>query len=207
MIELTYLLLIGFVIGLSGAMLPGPLLIYTIAESLKKGLKAGPLVIIGHIFVEVILLALIALGLSSIMTSNLFVKTVGIIGGIALVCMGVKLKTNRWNLNDVKIEKTGNIVLLGMFFSAFNPGFPIWWATAGVAMLITGIKTAGYMGAVTIVVGHWIADIGYFTLVAALVHQGRKNLLSGVLLDKIRGILAVIISFIGVYFIYWGVTI
>ena len=42
------LLGIGFVVGISGAMMPGPLLIYTIQESLKKGKWTGALVILGH---------------------------------------------------------------------------------------------------------------------------------------------------------------
>ena len=49
----------SFVVGLSGAMAPGPVLTVTISETLKRGFKAGPLIILGHTLLEMILLALI----------------------------------------------------------------------------------------------------------------------------------------------------
>ncbi|MFH1403804.1 MAG: LysE family transporter [Candidatus Altiarchaeota archaeon] len=203
MTPLLYLLSIGFIIGLSGAMLPGPLLVYTISESMKKGVKTGPLVILGHMIVEVFLIALIALGLSSIMTSTLFVRMVGVVGGFALVVMGSSLYVSNWSLKDVKSSGKGNIVLGGMFFSAFNPGFPVWWATAGLVMLIKGFELSGYTGVAVIVVGHWLADLGYFTLIAGLVHHGRESLLSSRWVNHFKNILSLILGVIGLYFIYW----
>lgn len=50
-LPLTSLLTIfvsSFVIGLSGALMPGPLLTATISESSQRGFIAGPLMIIGH---------------------------------------------------------------------------------------------------------------------------------------------------------------
>jgi threonine/homoserine/homoserine lactone efflux protein len=40
-LEFIYLFFLGLVVGLSGAMIPGPLLIYTIAESMRKGALTG----------------------------------------------------------------------------------------------------------------------------------------------------------------------
>ncbi|WP_049773801.1 LysE family transporter [Halanaerobium hydrogeniformans] len=49
----------SFIIGLSGAMMPGPLLTYVINGSLQKGFIAGPLIITGHAILELILVVLL----------------------------------------------------------------------------------------------------------------------------------------------------
>ena len=41
-IEILKALLIGFTVGLTGALVPGPMLFATIEASLKKGWIAGP---------------------------------------------------------------------------------------------------------------------------------------------------------------------
>jgi len=56
---------VGFVVGISGAIMPGPLVIYTIQESLKRGKWTGALVILGHAIVEVVVFLLLAVGLLS----------------------------------------------------------------------------------------------------------------------------------------------
>jgi len=52
----------GLGIGLSGALIPGPLLVFNITETLKHGAKTGFLVILGHFFVEVCVSLLIIFG-------------------------------------------------------------------------------------------------------------------------------------------------
>jgi len=63
MLSLLTIFVSAFVVGLSGAIAPGPVLTVTISETLKRGFQAGPLIVLGHAILEIILLALIALGL------------------------------------------------------------------------------------------------------------------------------------------------
>ena len=51
----------SFLIGFSGAMVPGTMLGVTIDGSLKKGWKAGPLIVLGHGILEILLIIVIAL--------------------------------------------------------------------------------------------------------------------------------------------------
>ncbi|MEA1895812.1 MAG: LysE family translocator, partial [Euryarchaeota archaeon] len=44
----------GFVIGLTGAIVPGPMLFATIDASLRRGWIAGPEIVLGHALVEVV---------------------------------------------------------------------------------------------------------------------------------------------------------
>ena len=43
----------SFVLALSGALVPGPLFTLTVSESLRRGAKAGPLIILGHGLLEI----------------------------------------------------------------------------------------------------------------------------------------------------------
>ena len=62
-IEIIFLT--SLAIGFSGAVSPGPLLTYTITESLKKGFIAGPLISVGHALIELVLVIVFALGRSN----------------------------------------------------------------------------------------------------------------------------------------------
>ena len=52
----------AFLIGFSGAMMPWPMLGVTIDGSLKKGWTAGPLTVLGHGILELILIIIMIFG-------------------------------------------------------------------------------------------------------------------------------------------------
>ena len=60
----------SFVIALSGAMMPGTLLTVTISESSRRGVIAGPLLILGHGILELTLVTALLLGLAPLFRMN-----------------------------------------------------------------------------------------------------------------------------------------
>jgi threonine/homoserine/homoserine lactone efflux protein len=54
----------SFIIALSGAMMPGPLLAVTIRDTTRRGFVAAPLLVLGHGILELGLVALLLLGLA-----------------------------------------------------------------------------------------------------------------------------------------------
>ena len=60
--DFLLLFLIGVGTGLSGAMIPGPLFLFTVSESLKKDAFVGLRIALGHILIEVVFVVLIFLG-------------------------------------------------------------------------------------------------------------------------------------------------
>jgi threonine/homoserine/homoserine lactone efflux protein len=62
-VGLIGLLTTAFVIGLSGAMGPGSLLVVVVTETFRRGFWAGPAAIAGHAAVEVAMIFLLNLGL------------------------------------------------------------------------------------------------------------------------------------------------
>jgi threonine/homoserine/homoserine lactone efflux protein len=60
---LLFIFTTAYMVALSGALMPGPLLTVTIKESLQQGWRTGLLISAGHGLAEIFLLALFALGL------------------------------------------------------------------------------------------------------------------------------------------------
>jgi len=57
---------LSFTIALSGALAPGPLLAAVISQSARQGAKIGPLIILGHAAVELVMVIFIVVGLCQI---------------------------------------------------------------------------------------------------------------------------------------------
>jgi len=74
----------AFVIGLSGAVMPGPVLAVCISESAKRGARAGPLLVLGHAIVELPLIVALAWGLSEVLEQSMVAGIIGVIGGLFL---------------------------------------------------------------------------------------------------------------------------
>jgi len=206
----TYLLFLGFVVGFSGAMIPGPLLVFVVSDTLKKGRWSGPLAIIGHALVELLIIVLIFYGLYS------FIQEYGgwiyLLGGLMLAYMSYLLYRDSSSYPDFrggeqKINRKlayGSIVG-GVAFTLFNPSFPLWWATAGSALILEGMKQLGYFGMVLVVVGHWGSDLVYYSIVSSLISRGRQDTLKKVY-QPLMIILAFFLAFLAAYFMGQGLN-
>ncbi len=162
----------GFLIGLTGAAVPGPMLFATINASLRRGWIAGPEIVLGHALVEVAVCALLFLGFT-IATDTVF-RTVSIAGGGALVVFGLMtLNSSKGATFDVGGNGAGSAVAAGALTSVSNPYFLIWWLTIGNAMVMDGLAI-GVAAAVLFVIGHWIADLAWYTLVSVSSSRGRR---------------------------------
>lgn len=178
MIEAIAQLPVGFAIALSGVLIPGPLLAFIVLKTPSHGPTTGTFAAIGHILVEFGVLALIALGLGLVLKSELFRTAVGVIGGAFLLALGIlyflKLKgTSRSQLKIVGIKH--HPVLGGILFSTvLNPSVLLWWATIGLSTLTEAVLVAALAGAIFWLVGHFLADLGWFSLVSYFVARGRR---------------------------------
>ncbi len=89
--EEIYILTTAFLVGLSGAMAPGPLTAVTVEHTIKKGFKAGPLITFGHGAMELVVVLLFAGGLGSYFASERVGGVIGIIGSLVLFWMGYNM--------------------------------------------------------------------------------------------------------------------
>ncbi|MDY9927029.1 LysE family transporter [Methanosarcina sp.] len=180
-IETFRALLLGFTVGLTGALVPGPMLFATIEVSLRKGWLAGPEVVIGHILVELMLSILIVFGAASLVGSGA-ISAISVIGGLALMVFGLltvrdaKAAASARASSDASgLKFTSNPVTLGLITSVSNPYFWIWWLTAGSALVLKAHEL-GILISVAFILGHWAADLSWFTAVSGSFSRGKALL-------------------------------
>lgn len=204
-IEILKAFLLGFSVGLTGALVPGPMLFATIEISLKKGWLAGPQVVFGHMIVEVVLYVLIILGATSLVDSGM-ISAIFLIGGLSLLVFGLlTLKDARTATSSAQISQdssglklTSGPTLIGLTTSVSNPYFWIWWLTAGGALVLKEYEL-GIVIAVAYMLGHWTADLSWFTAVSGSFSRG-KNLLSQKMHRYILYTCGIFLVIFGLYF-------
>jgi threonine/homoserine/homoserine lactone efflux protein len=204
MLELILFILTSFAVGLSGALVPGPMLTVTVSDSVEKGFLTGPLVVLGHFIVEIILIVFILAGFSWLVGSTEVAIIIGTLGGIMLIYMGYTTSKSKVDLSDIsdtdEPSSKYESILKGIVTSVSNPYFFIWWATIGLAFLFKGVEIAGLVGLVGFIIGHWSADLGWFSTVSFFSSKG-SDIMSEKqykLMMKICGLFLIVL---GAYFL------
>lgn len=174
MLELLEMLTIGFAVGMTGALVPGPMLFATIDTSLKRGWQAGPEIFAGHAALEFLVCLFIIYGITSV--SDNMVTAISLIGGAALVIFGFLTVKNAKSAAGSMHEHgkaSASPMLAGVVASASNPYFWLWWLAAGSALVLRGLEIS-ILAAAMFVTGHWLADLGYFTVVSTSFSRGKR---------------------------------
>lgn len=177
-IDLLRLSGLAFAVGLSGALMPGPVTTVMVAQVGRWGTWAGPLVATGHASVEALLVVALALGAVTVVQSDLVTGTIAVIGGAVLVWMG-------WGMiragflgavgvpADEEAPSSWGPVLGGVLASLSNPYWFVWWATVGVGYFAIS-QSKGWVATLTFFLGHVLADYVWLTLLALALSRGRK---------------------------------
>jgi len=195
------------VIALSGAMMPGTLLTITISESSRRGMIAGPLLIVGHSILEFALLIALLLGLAPLFELQVFFIIVSLLGGGILLWMAFGMfralpsLTISW---DSQETNQGNLILTGALMSAANPYWIIWWATIGIGYIMHS-KKYGLWGLLFFFVGHILADFVWYAIVSAAVGKGR-TFFSDRIYRGVIGVCATVLVVFAFMFIYRALT-
>jgi threonine/homoserine/homoserine lactone efflux protein len=211
---------LGFFTGLSGAMIPGPMLAFVISDTLKKGMVSGPLTVLGHISVEFcLILALVVLGFE-VMAG--YIAQVGpviyTIGGIALVMITLMvLKEARGAQAPRRPDEIGSgagmrsakgaynsSIYGGVLFTAFNPTFIPWWVSIGYLLLLQGFEMLALTGIILVSLGHFLSDLAWYSFVSYSFARGR-NFFVGNRYEVIMLVLALFVIALGLFFFIKGV--
>jgi threonine/homoserine/homoserine lactone efflux protein len=124
-------------------------------------------------------------GLLHYLNNIIVIKIIGIAGGAALLYLAYdlinsslrnKLKIGYDKDEAVKNKSRINInspFFQGMFVSAINPYWYIWWVTIGAAFLISSIKY-GTPGVCLFYLGHISSDFIWYLIIGFLISKGRK---------------------------------
>jgi threonine/homoserine/homoserine lactone efflux protein len=178
--QMLFLFWSAFVVALSGAMMPGPVLTATISEVMKRGFIAGPLIIVGHAILEISLLVAVVAGLGAWITRDLTMALLGVGGGVLLVAMGTQMALTAGKAADEAMRATADAraavrgpVLTGILTSLANPYWTLWWATIGLNYAALALRS-GIPGLASFYSGHILADLVWYSLIAAAVTTGRR---------------------------------
>ena len=201
--NVIFLFFTGVIIGITGAVIPGPLTLFTVSEVIKSNRFAGLKIMLGHIISEFTLVLIIFLGLHNFLKSAAVLKITGAIGGLALVVMGVILFIKHPSVKSLKAgnDKTisSGLVMGGIAFSIASPGFIVWWATIGISTVMRSLLY-GVIGIMILLAGHWLADIAWYWSLSYAVEKGRDHL-NDKTYQKIVKSLSILLILLGIYFI------
>lgn len=202
----------AFLVGLSGAMMPGPMLTFTISETVQRGFRAAPQIVLGHGILELVLILALVQGFSKYLTKTNVSHTIALLGGLFLLYTGYtivkdtlkeRVTISTFNSKSDHVSRL-NPVIGGALVSLSNPYWSIWWATIGLGYITLSLKK-GVLGLTSFFSGHILSDLLWYCFIAMAVTSSRRYLNDSVY----RGILIICGIFLiglGFYFIRFGIT-
>lgn len=169
----------AFVVGLSGAMAPGPLLAFTLSESSRRGPCTGPLTILGHALLEATLVVGVTFGLAGFLQREAVAVTVSVVGGAFMVWMGLDMAraAPRLALDPAAPSPPSRLhpVAAGALVSLANPYWTLWWATIGLSYVLAGLAF-GAFGVCVFFAGHILSDLAWYSAVSFAAWKGVRIL-------------------------------
>lgn len=178
----------SFVIALSGALMPGPLLAVTVRHASRRGVSAAPLLILGHGALEAVLVVLLLVGLADWIRGEGATTAIALAGSAMLLWMawGMAREVRTLRLPgpggrgeeaDPGEDGRGGrfrTVVDGIVASASNPYWTVWWATIGLGYLVLS-RDLGARGVLLFFAGHLLADAAWYLFVGVAVSMGRTR--------------------------------
>jgi len=213
----------SFLVALTGAMSPGPLLTYTIIKSAKtnrRGYLMGLWIITGHAILEMGIIIFLLFGFSFVLKNIAVVRIIGVSGGLILILFGVSIIRDIYNGNISTnflnsrgdpnkdpglIENKGieNPVIGGIMVSMSNPYWWVWWATIGFAFMIQfNISFNKWPKLLAFFLGHEAGDLIWYLLVSTLSFFGLRHMNR----KAYYGILIFCALFMVLFGIYLGIS-
>lgn len=200
-VEFFTLLSLGLLVGFSGAVIPGPLLAFTVFDTSRKKKITGPRIILGHAVWESVIILIILLGFGGLITQNILV--IYVLGGIALAVIGASMIRSEGKEINMEKSRVNSSIVGGIFYTAFNPTQPLWWATGGLAILLTGLEMMSVIGVVLVTAGHWLADLVYYSFVSFAVKRNERHIVPHQ--KTVAIVLGVFMILLGTYFLIQSV--
>jgi threonine/homoserine/homoserine lactone efflux protein len=159
-------------ISLSGVLMPGPLFAVTIQKASKRK-TAGALIAVGHAIVEVPLMFVIFFVLSQFKIPSLVQISVELVGGLLMVLMGIQTFRKRNKTEEAPASSSRESVLAGIYTTAVNAGFILWWLTIGTTLILNA-QIFGIIGFSLFAGVHWLCDFSWYTVIALVIFKSQQ---------------------------------
>ena len=209
--EIVTIFSLSFLVGLSGAASPGPLIVLNIRESIRHGFIAGPYIATGHSLLELVMVLLLSIGLENLLTIKGIPAVIALFGGSFLIYMAWSIikspaddsppfRIGQTEIPNHQLRKQP--IISGILVTLGNPFWFVWWLTIGVTML-TRSSVIGSIGSIVFYLGHILADYSWLSLISFIISTGRKFLTQNVYFS-IMICCAIFLAITGLYFIISG---
>jgi threonine/homoserine/homoserine lactone efflux protein len=203
----------------SGVLSPGPLFFINLIYGSKQGAYAGIKIAYGHTIVELPLIIILALGLSKFSSvywsNNENIRIIGIIGGVVITVFSliqihniikrkgdvdVDFSNNKNYFSKIKRKRNGPFII-GIFFSALNPFFLIWWSTVGLKLISDSILLFGFiLGVFFTFFFHIWMDFAWLAVTSYMISKG-ISILKAKFYNVLLLVLSILLALLGLYLI------
>lgn len=190
----------------------------TLDRSARFGWLAGPLVVLGHGTLELLLVIGLVFGLGKVLAADLFTGVIGVVGGLVLVWFGIGIIQNsgKVNLPDGASARAAEVTrgsalrwwnpaVSGATTSISNPYWLLWWGTVGAGYVAMAVQRYGAVGLTAFYAGHVLSDLVWFTLMAAMMAAGGQRLPRRLFVNLLR-VLGVFLVVTAGYFVWNGLN-
>lgn len=207
--DLGWVFFNSFLVGFSGAMMPGPLLAVGISETPRHGWRTGAIISVGHAIAEIGVVLVLVMGIAAFAKDEVVTQVIGIVGGTALILMGLAMGRdilkNRVSYDSIDSSQKGSQRLLagkGISATLSNPFWFVWWGTVGLSLLVDS-QRLGIEGPIVFYFGHILSDFVWYTAVSIILWSGRKLFVGKVLKSLILACAAFLV-YLGITFLITG---
>ena len=201
-------LLSAFALGAALGSTPGPVQLLILAETAKRGFAGGLKVMAGANGTLFVVMATLALGFAAVAPGPGLLRGLRVVGGAFLLYValdelralrGGSMRGDPGTLPRSRFGPTGR----GVISVVLNPGAWIFFATTASTVVAQagadGGRTGALLAAVAMTVGVSLTD-----LLSTLIGTGGRAVVGDRGLRWIRGVLAVILLWIGLAFLAQG---
>lgn len=203
---MTASLLKGVLLGLTVAIIVGPVFFTLLQTSINRGLKAGVQLAVGVVLSDLVLIVLSYVGILQLINNSHNYIIIGIAGGILLVVIGLYTATRKAPIAQqhgapkLKIRKisASTFVLKGFFMNIINPFLLIFWITV---MSYHGVQESTKVE-ITLFFSTALVTIFITDVIKCYVAKKIKRFITQNVLLWVNRIVGIVLVFFGVLLIF-----
>jgi threonine/homoserine/homoserine lactone efflux protein len=170
----------GFGLGLATAVVPGPIFVLLIVETLKYGWRAGAAVAAGPVIIDAVVMLPLALILQGFLTSRPFQLIFGLAGMAFLLYLGGNMIWIAWRSGEIEHIRESDAVSPALSFKRaltaqlLSPMAYAFWATAGAVMVRKAFESGGILSGIVFPVAFWLGTMTVAVVLISVTTAGRS---------------------------------
>jgi len=173
---LIELLIAGITLGIYAGLVPGPLLILLISQTLKHGRKEGIKVAFSPLITDLPIIIVSLILLSFVAGYSLILGVISIFGGLYIFYLAYESFKTKGLPCDIEIEEP-NSLKKGVTVNFLNPGPYLFWITVGGPLIIEAY-TGNIFSPLVFIVSFYMFLVGSKIILAFAAGKSR-DLLTG----------------------------